>query len=145
MAGGKNMYKEEKNEVTVKLPYEVGAVVRTYQSGQRFTDRVRQYVISDTINVILDVNCKENKQMPPIELTEFKKRWEAEGRRNSMVIELPYEVDTAVKNGELSGRIFSYTVGNDKTTVIVNLKKDGRSKLSGPIELEEFKRNWNKA
>ncbi|MCI8345919.1 MAG: hypothetical protein HFJ42_08280 [Clostridia bacterium] len=145
MAGGKCMCKEERNDVTVKLPYEVGAIVITYQNGQRFIDRVRQYVISDKINVILDINCEENNQMPPIELEEFKKRWEAEGRRQPMVIELPYEVDTPVKNGELSGRIFSYTVSNDKTTVIVHLKKEGRAKLSEPIELEEFKRNWNKA
>ena len=118
MAGGKCMCKEERNDVTVKLPYEVGAIVITYQNGQRFIDRVRQYVISDKINVILDINCEENNQMPPIELDEFKKRWEAEGRRQPMVIELPYEVD---------------------------LKKEGRAKLSEPIELEEFKRNWNKA
>lgn len=139
------MYKEERNAITIKLPYQIGEVVRTYQNGQRFTDRVRQYIISDKINIILDVNCEENNPMPPIELCEFEKRWVPEGKRHPMVIELTYEVDTAVKNGELSGRIFSYTVANDKTTVIVNLKKDGRSKLSEPIELEEFKRNWNKA
>lgn len=138
------MYKEEKNEVTVKLPYQIGEVVRTYQNGQQFTDRVRQYVISDKINVILDVNCEENNQMPPIELEKFKKKWEAEERKQSMVIELPYAVDTVVKNGELSGKIFSYTVSNDKTTVILHLKKEGRSKLSDPIEVEEFKRDWIK-
>lgn len=139
------MYKEERNEVIVKLPYQIGEVVRTYQNGQRFTDRVRQYVISDKINVILDVNCEENNQMPPIELEEFKKKWEAEGRKQPMVIELPYAVDTVVKNGELSGKIFSYTVSNDKTTVILHLKKEGRLKLSAPIEIGEFKRDWNKA
>lgn len=138
------MYKEEKNEVTVKLPYQIGEVVRTYQNGQQFTDRVRQYVISDKINVILDVNCEENNQMPPIELEKFKKKWEAEERKQSMVIELPYAVDTVVKNGELSGKIFSYIVSNDKTTVILHLKKEGRSKLSDPIEVEEFKRDWIK-
>ena len=41
MAGGKHMNKEERNEVTVKLPYQIGEVVRTYQNGQRFTDKVR--------------------------------------------------------------------------------------------------------
>lgn len=139
------MNDETRNEVTVKLPYQIGEVVRTYQNGQKFTDRVRQYIISDKINVILDVNCEENNQMSPIELEEFKKKWEAERRKQRMVIELPYAVDTVVKNGELSGKIFSYTVSNDKTTVILHLKKEGRSKLSAPIELEEFKREWNKA
>ncbi len=139
------MYKEERNEVTIKLPYQIGEVVKTYQNGQRFTDKVRQYVISDEINVILDVNCEENNQMPPIELKEFRKQWEAEERKQPMVIELPYAVDTAVKSGNLSGKIFSYTVSDDKTTVIVHLKKEGRSKLSNPIELEEFKKDWKKA
>lgn len=138
------MRKEERNEVTIKLPYQIGEVVRIYQNGQRFTDRVRQYVISDKINVILDVNCEENNQMPPIELDEFKKKWEAEGRKHPMVIELPYTVDTAVKNGDLSGKIFSYTVSNDKITVVVHLKEKGRSKLSNSIELEEFKKGWVK-
>ena len=135
----------ERNDVTVKLPYQIGEVVRTYQNGQRFTDKIRQYVVSDKINVILDVNCDENNQMPPVELEEFKRRWEAEGRRQPMLIELPYAVNTTVKNGEINGRIFSYTIGNEKTTVIVQLKKERRSKLSAPIELEEFKRNWNRA
>ena len=116
----------ERNEVTVKLPYQIGEVVRTYQNGQRFTDKIRQYVVSDKINVILDVNCEENNQMPPVELEEFKRRWEAEGRRQPMLIELPYAVNTAVKNGEINVRIFCYTIGNEKTTVIVQLKKERR-------------------
>lgn len=138
------MYKEERNEVTVKLPYQIGQLVRTYQNGRRFTDKVRQYVISDQVNVILDVNCEENNQMPPIELEKFRKHWEAEGRKQPMVIELPYAVDTTVKSGDLRGKIFSYTVSNDKTTVIVHLKKEERSRLSEPIELEEFKKDWKK-
>lgn len=137
------MNNKKKNAVTVNLPYEIGTVVKTYQNGQKFTDRVRQYIVSDETNVILDINCDESRLSTPISLEEFKQRWK--GKKLPMTVELPYEVNTIVRkaNESSSDKIFSYTIseGND-ITVVLQLNIGGRSRLSAPIGLEEFKSKW---
>lgn len=140
------MNDETRNELTVKLPCVIGTVVETYQKGQKFTDKVRQYIVSDEINVILDINCDASRPSTPISLEEFKQRWKT--KRLPMTIELPYEVNTIVRkaNESSSDKVFSYTIneGND-ITVVLQLNIEEKSRLSVPIGLEEFKENWKKA
>ena len=63
--------------MNVNLPYEIGTVLKTIESGKVQYDKVHHYIVGSKIQVILELCCKTDPRLStPIDIEELQQRWE---------------------------------------------------------------------
>jgi hypothetical protein len=63
--------------MNVNLPYEIGTVLKTVESGKEQFDKVHHYIVGSKIQVVLELCYETNSRLStPIDIEELGKRWE---------------------------------------------------------------------
>jgi hypothetical protein len=63
--------------MNISLPYEIGTILKTTDSGVVHYDKVHHYIIGDKIQVVLTLcHDKDPRLSVPIDIEDLKKRWE---------------------------------------------------------------------
>ena len=61
----------------VNLPYEIGTVLKTMESGKVQYDKVHHYIVGNKIQVILELCYKTDPRLSiPIDIDELQQKWE---------------------------------------------------------------------
>jgi hypothetical protein len=64
--------------MNVNLPYEIGTVLRTVESGKEQFDKVHHYIVGSKIQVVLELCYETSSRLStPIDIEELEQRWEA--------------------------------------------------------------------
>lgn len=63
--------------MNVNLPYEIGTVLKTMESGKVQYDKVHHYIVGNEIQAILEL-CYETdpRVSTPINIKDLQQRWE---------------------------------------------------------------------
>lgn len=64
--------------MTIHLPYKIGTVLKTIESGAVHYDRVHHYiVVGKQIQVVLELCYETNPRLSdPIDIEDLKQKWE---------------------------------------------------------------------
>ena len=63
--------------MNVNLPYEIGTVLKTMESGKVQYDKVHHYIVGNKIQAILELCYETDPRLStPIDIEELQQRWE---------------------------------------------------------------------
>lgn len=62
--------------MNINLPYEVGTVLKTIESGKEQCDRVHHYIVGNKIQVVLELCYETNPRLSmPIDIEKLNSKW----------------------------------------------------------------------
>ena len=65
--------------MNVNLPYEIGTVLKTTESGKVHYDEVHHYIVGKTIQVVLILCIDTDPRLSrPIDIERLKQEWEVD-------------------------------------------------------------------
>ena len=63
--------------MNISLPYEIGTVLKTTESGTVHYDKVHHYIVGANLQAVLMLCHNQNPRLStPIDIEDLKKRWE---------------------------------------------------------------------
>lgn len=62
--------------MNVSLPYEIGTILKTIESGKVQYDKVHHYIVGTNIQVVLELSYESNPRLSvPIGIEKLDKKW----------------------------------------------------------------------
>ena len=62
--------------MNVSLPYEIGTILKTVESGKIQYDKVHHYIVGTTIKVVLELSYDTSPRLSiPIDIEKLEKKW----------------------------------------------------------------------
>ena len=63
--------------MNVNLPYEIGTILKTMESGKIQYDKVHYYIVGSKIQAVLELCYQTDPRLStPIDIEELQRRWE---------------------------------------------------------------------
>lgn len=65
--------------MNVNLPYEIGTVLKTVESGKTRYDKIHHYIVGTRIQVVLELDYNTSPRLSiPIDIERLKTKWSVE-------------------------------------------------------------------
>lgn len=62
--------------MNVSLPYEIGTVLKTVESGKTQYDKIHHYIVGTKIQVVLELCYDTDQRLSiPIDIEKLEKKW----------------------------------------------------------------------
>lgn len=62
--------------MNVSLPYEIGTILKTVESGKVQYDKIHHYIVGTKIQVVLELCCKTAPRLSvPINIENLEEKW----------------------------------------------------------------------